>query len=199
MCQQTFFLVWYLQTSVTDKFYRSLSFSGTTSQAQYLRLMGNCSTLTRVRFEYNAISGYVPDGVWGLPLVEILSMQNNQLEGVIPSSIGGAIHLGELQIQNNKFSGPLPRCIGNLTALHRLDVSGNRFGGRIPEELGDLHQINELALGGNMLHGGAGPDSVASFAGLLAERFPVQVLTLVHPGFGGTPRPAGVELGAQAW
>jgi pimeloyl-ACP methyl ester carboxylesterase/mannose-6-phosphate isomerase-like protein (cupin superfamily) len=44
-----------------------------------------------------------------------------------------------------------------------------------------------------LLHGGAGPDSVAGFAGLLAERFPVQVLTPVHPGFGGTPRPAGLD------
>jgi pimeloyl-ACP methyl ester carboxylesterase len=42
-----------------------------------------------------------------------------------------------------------------------------------------------------LLHGGAGPDSVAGFAGLLADRFPVQVLVPVHPGFGGTPRPAG--------
>ena len=44
-----------------------------------------------------------------------------------------------------------------------------------------------------LLHGGAGPDSVAGFAGLLAGRFPVQVLTPVHPGFGGTPRPAGLD------
>jgi pimeloyl-ACP methyl ester carboxylesterase/mannose-6-phosphate isomerase-like protein (cupin superfamily) len=44
-----------------------------------------------------------------------------------------------------------------------------------------------------LLHGGAGPDSVAGFAGLLAERFPVQVLVPVHPGFGGTPRPAGLD------
>jgi pimeloyl-ACP methyl ester carboxylesterase len=40
-----------------------------------------------------------------------------------------------------------------------------------------------------LLHGGAGVDSVAGFAGLLAARRPVRVLTPVHPGFGGTPRP----------
>jgi pimeloyl-ACP methyl ester carboxylesterase/mannose-6-phosphate isomerase-like protein (cupin superfamily) len=44
-----------------------------------------------------------------------------------------------------------------------------------------------------LLHGGAGLDSVAGFAGLLAEQFQVQVLTPVHPGFGGTPRPAGLD------
>jgi pimeloyl-ACP methyl ester carboxylesterase len=44
-----------------------------------------------------------------------------------------------------------------------------------------------------LLHGGAGPDSVAGFAGQLAARFPYRVLVPVHPGFGGTPRPAELD------
>ncbi|HEX4091167.1 MAG TPA: alpha/beta hydrolase [Trebonia sp.] len=44
-----------------------------------------------------------------------------------------------------------------------------------------------------LLHGGAGPDSFAGFADQLAARFPVRVLTPVNPGFGGTPRPAGLD------
>jgi pimeloyl-ACP methyl ester carboxylesterase len=40
-----------------------------------------------------------------------------------------------------------------------------------------------------VLHGGAGPQSVAVFARLLAEKGSTQVLTPIHPGFGGTPRP----------
>lgn len=44
-----------------------------------------------------------------------------------------------------------------------------------------------------LLHGGAGPDSVAGFGGLLADRFPVRALTPVHPGFGGTPRPSSLD------
>jgi pimeloyl-ACP methyl ester carboxylesterase len=40
-----------------------------------------------------------------------------------------------------------------------------------------------------LLHGGAGPFSVAGFAELLASSQPARVLTPVHPGFDGTPRP----------
>ena len=44
-----------------------------------------------------------------------------------------------------------------------------------------------------LLHGGAGPDSFAGFADQLAARYPVRVLTPVNPGFGGTPRPEGLD------
>jgi pimeloyl-ACP methyl ester carboxylesterase len=40
-----------------------------------------------------------------------------------------------------------------------------------------------------VLHGGAGPQSVAAFAERLAEKGHTRVLTPTHPGFGGTPRP----------
>src|ERR1700751_212690 len=42
-----------------------------------------------------------------------------------------------------------------------------------------------------LLHGGAGPFSVAGFAALLtAADYPV--IVPVHPGFDGTPRPGGL-------
>jgi pimeloyl-ACP methyl ester carboxylesterase/quercetin dioxygenase-like cupin family protein len=40
-----------------------------------------------------------------------------------------------------------------------------------------------------LLHGGAGAFSVADFAGLLSSSGPARVITPVHPGFDGTPRP----------
>ncbi|MVZ98815.1 alpha/beta fold hydrolase [Actinomadura sp. LD22] len=43
-----------------------------------------------------------------------------------------------------------------------------------------------------LLHGGAGPVSVSGFAGMLAGRGR-RVLTPVHPGFGGTARPEGLD------
>jgi pimeloyl-ACP methyl ester carboxylesterase len=40
-----------------------------------------------------------------------------------------------------------------------------------------------------LLHGGGGPQTVAAWG----ERYPAHVLTPTHPGFGGTPRPAGLD------
>src|ERR1700733_15440136 len=44
-----------------------------------------------------------------------------------------------------------------------------------------------------VLHGGAGPQSVDGFADLLAAAEPARVIVPTHPGFGGTPRPAGLD------
>ncbi len=48
-----------------------------------------------------------------------------------------------------------------------------------------------------VLHGGAGPQSVAQFAQLLAEKGHKRVLTPIHPGFGGTPRPEELDSVAK--
>jgi len=44
-----------------------------------------------------------------------------------------------------------------------------------------------------VLHGGAGPISVAGFADLLGASHDARVLTPTHPGFGGTPRPDALK------
>jgi pimeloyl-ACP methyl ester carboxylesterase len=48
-----------------------------------------------------------------------------------------------------------------------------------------------------VLHGGAGPQSVARFGQLLADEGHRRVLTPTHPGFGGTPRPDGLDSVAK--
>ncbi len=44
-----------------------------------------------------------------------------------------------------------------------------------------------------LLHGGAGPQSVAGFAELLVASEPARVITPTHPGFGGTARPEALS------
>jgi len=56
--------------------------------------------------------------------------------------------------------------------------------------------VKESGAGGRpvlLLHGGAGPDSVTGFGGLLATRFPFRVLSPVYPGFTGTARPGWLD------
>src|SRR5438067_973458 len=43
-----------------------------------------------------------------------------------------------------------------------------------------------------LLHGGGGPMTVTGFADLLAGERPAHVVTPVHPGFAGTPRPDSI-------
>ncbi|MEV4351046.1 alpha/beta fold hydrolase [Actinoplanes sp. NPDC049596] len=50
-----------------------------------------------------------------------------------------------------------------------------------------------------LLHGGGGPLTVNPWADRLAQAEPARVLTPVHPGFNGTPRPAALDsIGALA-
>ena len=44
-----------------------------------------------------------------------------------------------------------------------------------------------------LLHGGGGPDTVSNFAEQFAKAHPARVITPIHPGFGGTPRPEGLH------
>lgn len=48
-----------------------------------------------------------------------------------------------------------------------------------------------------LLHGGAGPVSVTAYADRLAAERPVRVITPVHPGFDGTPRPTALTTIGQ--
>jgi pimeloyl-ACP methyl ester carboxylesterase len=48
-----------------------------------------------------------------------------------------------------------------------------------------------------LLHGGAGPQSVAGFADLLVNTRGARVITPTHPGFGGTPRPDALNSVAR--
>src|SRR5256885_1213584 len=66
------------------------------------------------------------------------------------------------------------------TTNHTLDVAG----------IGSVEvTVDERGAGQPflLLHGGGGPNTVASFAELLAARRPARVITPTHPGFGGTP------------
>jgi pimeloyl-ACP methyl ester carboxylesterase len=63
------------------------------------------------------------------------------------------------------------------------------------EERGDTAGSSGRAL--LLLHGGAGPRSVAGLAAALAEHAPAPVITPTHPGFEGTPRVPWLDSAAD--
>jgi pimeloyl-ACP methyl ester carboxylesterase len=71
--------------------------------------------------------------------------------------------------------------------VHTLTLGGTEPGADLTVEL----TVDDQGSGRPflLLHGGGGPQTVAAFAGLLAEQHGARVLTPVHPGFGGTERP----------
>jgi pimeloyl-ACP methyl ester carboxylesterase len=72
------------------------------------------------------------------------------------------------------------------TATRSVTVDG---AGAVPVTYSDRGTGHPFLL----LHGGAGPQSVTGFADQLAEDGPARVITPVHPGFAGTPRPGGLN------
>ncbi len=71
------------------------------------------------------------------------------------------------------------------TTTHTLTTAG---AGQVDVTVDEQGQGRPFLL----LHGGAGPQSVAGFAGLLTTREHARVYTPTHPGFNGTPRPGGL-------
>jgi len=68
----------------------------------------------------------------------------------------------------------------------KLDVAGV---GPVEVTYGDQGEGRAFLL----LHGGAGPISMAGFAVLVTTARPARVLSPTHPGFNGTPRPSSLS------
>jgi pimeloyl-ACP methyl ester carboxylesterase len=69
-----------------------------------------------------------------------------------------------------------------VAARYDLDLPG---GGQVGVTVAERDRVQPFLL----LHGGAGPASVAAFGDLLAARKHARVILPTHPGFDGTPRP----------
>ncbi|CAN1838500.1 Probable LRR receptor-like serine/threonine-protein kinase At3g47570 [Linum perenne] len=115
---------------------------------------GNFSTtLKRISFGDNKISGNVPSAIQYLVNLAELWAENNDLSGTIPFSIGKLKSLEKLSLYNNKLSGHIPFSMGNLTRLIELDISDNYLFGEIPASIQNCKQLLRLHIFGNHLTG----------------------------------------------
>ncbi|CAN1295322.1 Probable LRR receptor-like serine/threonine-protein kinase At3g47570 [Linum perenne] len=116
--------------------------------------LGNLSTtLKRLSFNNNKISGNIPSDIQYLVNLEEFWAYNNYLLGTIPSSIEKLKSLEILQLRNNKLSGHIPFSMGNLTRLINLDISDNYLFGEIPASIQNCKQLLRLHIFGNHFTG----------------------------------------------
>ncbi|CAN1295332.1 Probable LRR receptor-like serine/threonine-protein kinase At3g47570 [Linum perenne] len=116
--------------------------------------LGNLSTtLKRLLFNDNKISGNIPSGIQYLVSLTEFWAYNNDLSGTIPSSIGKLKSLEKLHLYYNKLSGHIPSSIGNLTRLIELGISDNYLFGEIPASIQNCQKITYLKLSHNHLTG----------------------------------------------
>ncbi|CAN1137314.1 Probable LRR receptor-like serine/threonine-protein kinase At3g47570 [Linum perenne] len=131
-----------------------LEFAGNNFGGSLPHHLGNLSTsLKRLTFYDNKISGNIPSGIQYLVNLSEFWAYNNDLSGIIPSSIGKLKSLEKLHLYNNKLSGHIPSSIGNLTRLFEMGISDNYLFGEIPASIQNCRQLTKLDISRNHLTG----------------------------------------------
>mmetsp|Transcript_49615 Transcript_49615/g.97304 ORF Transcript_49615/g.97304 Transcript_49615/m.97304 type:complete len:779 (-) Transcript_49615:307-2643(-) len=96
-------------------------------------------------------SGAFPEGLWGLPKLEFVFMQNNDFEGAI---LGVSASLKMLDLTDCKFAGKFP-AVPPSSSLQQLTLDGNSFTGALDSVLGNavFSQLTKLSLKNNRFYG----------------------------------------------
>ncbi|CAL5443181.1 unnamed protein product [Camellia sinensis] len=115
----------------------------------------NMSSLTYLDLRSTGLHGKLPDSIFHLPNLQILSLgDNHDLTGNLPKvNWSSSSSFQQLYLRFSSFSGELPDSIGYLKSLNSLDLGGNKFSGSIPESLGNLTQITYVSFPGNSFKG----------------------------------------------
>ncbi|KAL0909157.1 hypothetical protein M5K25_020000 [Dendrobium thyrsiflorum] len=112
----------------------SSDYTGVSGFADYISL-GRCSSLSRIRMGENYLNGSILRGLFGLPNLAEVELQDNLLAGGFPDTSKSRIssNLGQLNLLNNRLSGSLPSSIGNFSDVQKLLFNQNLYVGNIPD------------------------------------------------------------------
>ena len=85
-------------------------------------------------------------------LKKLLSLHNNHLTGTVPESILRLKHLEEFDVSKNRLEGNVPD-LSSLLMIHVIDLSYNKFTGSLPKNLPRYYNLIKYSVECNELTG----------------------------------------------
>ncbi|KAJ9546116.1 hypothetical protein OSB04_025823 [Centaurea solstitialis] len=113
----------------------------------------NCSSLRRLRFDGNQITGDLSESFGVYPHLNYINLNDNKFHGEVSNNWSKCRNLTTMQMGGNRISGNIPPSFGNSPQLELLNLSSNELVGEIPEEFGRISGLVSLYLSNNQLSG----------------------------------------------
>ncbi|ESQ51921.1 hypothetical protein EUTSA_v10016279mg [Eutrema salsugineum] len=132
--------------------------------SEFPKFLKTLQNLERLELSNNRIKGKVPEWLWSLPRLSIVSLSNNSFNGFDGSAqvlgnssvtmldfslnaFTGPLHAPPLSIRlflasSNSFTGDIPLSTCKRSSLEALDLSYNNLSGSIPQCLSKLKIVN---------------------------------------------------------
>ncbi|KAB1208933.1 Phytosulfokine receptor 1 [Morella rubra] len=122
--------------------------------------------LVTLDLSYNCLTGYLPDWIGNLLIIEHSPLENNHLQVEAVQEVefttkrrsdiykGNILdYMSGIDLSSNQLTGKIPHELGNLSNIRALNLSYNSLTGSIPITFSKLYQIESLDLSNNDLDG----------------------------------------------
>ncbi|XP_077215470.1 putative receptor-like protein kinase At3g47110 [Tasmannia lanceolata] len=117
-----------------------------------------CMDLLAIDFNYNKLTGKIPEELSTLPKLFWLNLNVNDITGQIPPSLGNISSHTLLSLNRNHLEGSIPDTITQIESLKYLILYTNNLSGMVPPSLYNLSSNEIIELTDNLLYGTLPPD-----------------------------------------
>lgn len=104
------------------------------------------------KFADNNLSGTIPEALFQMSNMIILTLSGNNLEGEIPTDLSNLKNIRNIYLGGNNLTGRLPQKWPDSENYVIIDFSRNQFTGSIPPEMQKLTQSSKLDFKGLWLN-----------------------------------------------